>query len=263
MRTTPSGVVKLAATMPGVPLGATHSTSRPSSGCPTGAPSHCDTRLGSPAISRPSERDPVARGGRRVMLGTALPLHEERQLRVGLQALHAELAPAQLETVRSVPVSLYRLALKALLDGGDVVDRDHPSEPAAAGFGAGAYCLAERRLVGGRVVEHFDDLEVLPAGQGEHHVAGAEPRVDAAVAELLAEQLRQSLGRAERARRGRLQRRRGRGAWQPLWTVRSRPRSAGSGASGPFHAIEQGRRGGAAAAAEPRSNSSQCPRSMS
>ncbi len=39
------------------------------------------------------------------------------------------------------------------------------------------------------MVEHRDHLEVGPGRQRQHHVAGAEPRVEPAVAELLAEQL--------------------------------------------------------------------------
>ena len=93
-------------------------------------------------------------------LAGRLPLHEERQLRVGLQPLDADLLPAQLEAVGPVPVALHGLAAEPGLDRGDVVDGDDPAEPAAAERGAGAHRLAERRLVGGRVVEHLDDLEV-------------------------------------------------------------------------------------------------------
>lgn len=51
MRTGPSGVVNVAAMMPGVPLGATHSTSNVPSRCSSGVSSQLATRLGSPAIS--------------------------------------------------------------------------------------------------------------------------------------------------------------------------------------------------------------------
>ena len=91
------------------------------------------------------------------------------------------------------------LAAEALLDDGDVVDRDDPAEPAAAEGGAGAHGLAERRLVGRRVVEHLDDLEVGVVGQRQDHVAGAEARVDATVGELLAEQPPEALGGAGEA----------------------------------------------------------------
>ena len=52
MRTSPLGVCSWTATMPGVPLGATHSTFTSSSGASTVSPSHSLTRCGSPAISR-------------------------------------------------------------------------------------------------------------------------------------------------------------------------------------------------------------------
>src|SRR6476659_10910629 len=94
----------------------------------------------------------------RVLLLGGLPLDEERQLRVGLESLDADLAPAQLEAVRSVPVALHGLATEPGLDLGDVVDGNDPAQPAAAERGAGAHRLAERRLGGGRVVEHLDDL---------------------------------------------------------------------------------------------------------
>ena len=55
-RTRPWGVCTCAAMMPGVPLGATHSTFTSSSGASTVSPSHSETRCGSPAIS--SETSP-------------------------------------------------------------------------------------------------------------------------------------------------------------------------------------------------------------
>ena len=57
----PLGVCSWTATMPGVPLGATHSTLTSSSGASTVSPSHSLTRCGSPAISRQaSEKSPLA-----------------------------------------------------------------------------------------------------------------------------------------------------------------------------------------------------------
>ena len=94
---------------------------------------------------------------------------------------------------------VHGLAAEALLDRGDVVDRDDPAEPAAAERGAGPDGLAERRLVGGRVVEHLDDLDVGAVGQRQDHVAGAEARVDATVDEVLAEQSPDALGGAGEA----------------------------------------------------------------
>ena len=52
IRTSPAGVWNLAATMPGVPFGATHSTLKSSNGISTLSSSHSLTRRGSPAISR-------------------------------------------------------------------------------------------------------------------------------------------------------------------------------------------------------------------
>ena len=127
-----AGVCTCAAMMPGVPLGATQSTFTSSSGASTVSPSHSLTRCGSPAISRQArEKSPSAPA-----LGCSsaghLPLDEERQLRVGDQAVDADLLPAQLGAVGAVPVAVDGLAAEPLLDRGDVVDRDDPAEPAAA-----------------------------------------------------------------------------------------------------------------------------------
>ena len=185
--------------MPGVPLGATHSTLTSSSGASTVSPSHSLTRCGSPAISRQArETSPSA-----PVLGCSAvgdsPLDEERQLRVGDQAVDADLLPAQLGAVGAVAVAGRRLATEPRLDDGDVVDGDDPAEPAAAERGAGAHGLAERRLVGRRVVEHLDDLEVGVVGERQDHVAGPEARVHAPVDEVLAEQSPDALGGAGEA----------------------------------------------------------------
>ena len=49
------------------------------------------------------------------------------------------------------------------------------------------------------MVEHLDDLEVGAVAQRQHHVAGAEARVDAAVEELLAEQVTEATGGARQS----------------------------------------------------------------
>ena len=108
MRTTPSAVANRTATTPGVPCGATHST------------------LGVLERTLDAVAQPVADPGRvagdlqggdlhlaaaalaGVLVGRGLPLDEERQLRVGLQALDADLPPAQLDAVGAVPVALAR-----------------------------------------------------------------------------------------------------------------------------------------------------------
>ena len=134
--------------------------------------------------------------GARVLLGRRLPLHEERQLRVGLQALHPDLLPLQLHPVGAVPVAVRGLTAEPLLHGVDVRHGDDPAEPPAAGLGAGPHGLPEGRLVGGRVVEDLDDLQVGALAQRKHHVAGAEAWVDAPVSELLTEQLADPVSRA-------------------------------------------------------------------
>ena len=231
MRTSPLGVWNFAATMPGVPLGATQSTFTSSSGCSTGWPSHSETRAGSPAISRHSrETLPVA-----PTLGwfgrVDVPLDEERQLRVGLQALDAELLPEQLGAVGAVPVAVDGLAAEAVLERLDVVDRDDPAEPAAAELGAGAHGLAERCLVRGGVVEDLDDLEVGAVGQGQDRVAGAEAGVDATADELLAQQGREALRSCPRVRPGRQRRRCDRDAWLILTRAGSASRHRGRGSA--------------------------------
>ena len=115
MRTSPLGVWNFAATMPGVPLGATHSTFTSSRGWSTDWPSHSETRAGSPAISRHSRETCAGGAGARVVAGVDVPLDEERQLRVGLQALDAQLLPEQLAAVGPVPVAVDGLAAEACL----------------------------------------------------------------------------------------------------------------------------------------------------
>ena len=214
MRTSPLGVWNWAATMPGVPLGATHSTFTSSSGWSTDWPSQSETRAGSPAISRPSsETSPLAPALGWFAGGRCPTATKNGSCGSACRPLHAELLPEQLDAVGAVPVAVDGLAAEACLVRRDVVDRDDPAQPAAAELGAGAHRLAEGGLVGCRVVEHLDDLEVRAVGQREDRVAGAEPGMDAAVGEVLAEQLRESFGRAGEPVRARLRRRCGRGAW--------------------------------------------------
>ena len=78
------------------------------------------------------------------------------------------------------------------------------------------------------MVEHLDDLEVGAGGQRQHHVAGAEAGVDAAVAELLTEQRADAARPCSADRRVRLRTRRGPGAYEAFspWR-RRRPRHRG------------------------------------
>ena len=126
-----------------------------------------------------------------------LPLDEVGQLRVGLQALDAELPPAELDPVGAASVAEHGVATEAGLDLGDVVDLDDPTEPAAAGLGPCPDGLAEGRLVAGGVVEHLDDLDVALVGERQDDVARPEARVNSPVdrrdADLRREALRRGL----------------------------------------------------------------------
>src|SRR3954468_15385368 len=62
------------------------------------------------------EPDPAGAFRARVKLIGHLPLHEERELRVGLEPPNADLPPAQLDPVGAVPVALHGLPAEALLD---------------------------------------------------------------------------------------------------------------------------------------------------
>jgi hypothetical protein len=70
-----------------------------------------------------------------------------------------------------------RLAAKPFLERGEVVDRNDPAHPAAAGFGACAHGLAEGRLDRGGVVKDLDNLHILAVDQRKNHVPGPEARV--------------------------------------------------------------------------------------
>ena len=193
------GVWNCAAMMPGVPCGATHSTLTSSSGASTVSPSHSLTRCGSPAISRQArEKAPSAPA-----LGWSSAGISHWMKNGSCGSAIRPLTPICFQR-SSVPSGRCRLPATAsrpsrASTGRDVVDRDDPAEPAAAERGAGAHGLAERRLVGRRVVEHLDDLEVGAVGQRQDHVAGAEARVHAAVDEVPAEQSPEALGGAGEA----------------------------------------------------------------
>jgi hypothetical protein len=83
-----------------------------------------------------------------------------------------------------MPVARHGVPPDATLDFGQVVDGDAPVQPAAAGHAACPHRLPEGRLLGGRVVERFDNFEVLEVLEREDAVGGAEPRVNATVDEL-------------------------------------------------------------------------------
>jgi hypothetical protein len=74
-------------------------------------------------------------------------------------------------------------AAQALLDGGDVIDGDDPSQPAAALVRATTDGATERRLVGCRVVKCRHDLDIDAVREREGEVTGAEGGVDTSVDE--------------------------------------------------------------------------------
>ena len=194
------GVWNCAAMMPGVPLGATHSTFTSSSGDSTVSPSHSLTRCGSPAISRQASDQsglPPADG---CSVVGAQPLTKNGSCGSEIRPLTPICFQTQLGAVGTVPVARRRpRGPRRFSTVAMSSTDDDPAEPAAAEGGAGAHGLAERRLVGGRVVEHLDHLEVGVVGQRQDHVAGPESRVDTSVDELTAEQPPDALGGAGEA----------------------------------------------------------------
>ena len=209
------GVLNCAATTPGVPCGATHSTLTSSSGPSTELPSQSLTRCGSPAISRAASCT-LPLPPRRWGAASAGDSHCTKNGSCGSDC--RPLTPICRQR-SSTPSGRCRLPCtdsrpEPALDLADVVDRDHPAEPAAAELGAGPDRLAERGLVRGGVVEHLDDLDVGAGGQRQHHVAGAEAWVDAAVANSSPSSAPMPRGGALRGRRVRRRTRRGPGAYE-------------------------------------------------
>ena len=112
MVTSPVGVSKVTAIRPGVPCGETNSKSMTDEVLSAGRPSQSRTRAGVAGDLQGLDGDL----GLRVVGGVrhaVLPLDEVGQLRVGLQALDAQLLPAQLDPVGAVPVALDGLAAEA------------------------------------------------------------------------------------------------------------------------------------------------------
>src|SRR5665647_1578418 len=139
----------------------------------------------------------AGRGADGRMHSLVVPLDVERQLRVGHESLDTELTPLELDTVRTTSTALHGLMAQSLLGLRQIIDADNPTEPATAGLGTGTNSLAERCLVGRRVVKHLDDLDIAFVREGKDDVAGAEARVDAAIhglhTELLGQPLRSGL----------------------------------------------------------------------
>jgi hypothetical protein len=101
-----------------------------------------------------------------VVVGIAQPLHEERQLRVVHQVVDADLPPLQVDAVGPDPVPVDGRAAQPPLDRGDVVDRDHPPEPASAVGSPPPHRLTERRAIGGGVVERATTSTYEPPASG-------------------------------------------------------------------------------------------------
>ena len=180
MRTTPLPVLKCTADSPGSPS-STQSIWK--SARATGSPSHSPTLARVAADLHPGDpRGVLAVGDRgRVQSPVALPLDEERQRRVVEQVEHPDLPPGQVDAVRPPAMAGDRRTSQPGLDRGQVVHGHDPREPATAGLAARLDRLPERRLVGSRVVERRDDLEVDAVREREQEVAGAEARVQPAV----------------------------------------------------------------------------------
>ena len=105
MRTAPCGVLNCAATQAGVAVVADpldlDVLERPldRTAQPLADP------VGVPGDLQAPQVDLAGRAAARVVAAVALPLHEERQLRVGLQPLDTDLPPAQLVAVGTEPVA--------------------------------------------------------------------------------------------------------------------------------------------------------------
>ena len=189
MRTSPDGVSKTAPRRARCrpSNGASQSTSTP----PAADAPRCRGRR------RPSLRRRRSRARRRAMRrppaagccsGVALPLHEERQLRILGHVVDADLPPAQVEPVRPAPVPGGGGAAESFLDQRRC-PRPGPPRPASRRRPRSRSRTARpngaRSTAGWSSVR--DDLQVAAVGERQDEVAGAERRVDAAVGERGAE----------------------------------------------------------------------------
>ena len=135
MTTGPSGVPKVTDSRPGVPRGATNSNEMTVEVLLGGQAEPLGHALRVAADGQRLDAHLGVGTGRRVDGGIG-PLHVVGQLRVGHQALDADLAPPQLDPVGAVAVAVDGATTEALLDRREVVDLDDPAEPAAADLGA-------------------------------------------------------------------------------------------------------------------------------
>lgn len=113
---------------------------------------------------------------------------------IGQQTPYTDLLPLQEPTIGEMPGTVHGLAIEALLELGEVVDRHHPAHPTAAHLGTGAHGLAKGCLFCGRMLQNFYDLDVALVGQRQDPVRRAEPRMEATIEELLPKQVTEPFG---------------------------------------------------------------------
>src|SRR5450759_3176300 len=118
-----------------------------------------------------------------------LPLAGDLDVLESHGALDTDLAPLERATVGEVPKPCHGRTVEPRLERREVVDGHDPAQPATTQLGSRTDGLTVRGLVGCRVVEHLDDLQIAVIGERDEPHDGAEPRVDPAVAGLDAERL--------------------------------------------------------------------------
>ena len=113
----------------------------------------------------------------------AVPVDEEGHLRCCHGVQYSELHPAQFDAVGSNPTSAGRRAPQSFLYRSDVVDGEHPAEPAAAVLSSLVDSTAEGCLLGGRVIECTHNLDVGAIRQRQDEIASSERWMPATVHE--------------------------------------------------------------------------------
>src|SRR5699024_10289932 len=113
--------------------------------------------------------------------GAFVPLQDVGNLRIGDEALDADLLPFQCATVREGAASRDGATVETFFERGHVVNGDDPAHPASAHIGAGAHRLTERCFFGSRVLKYLDNFEVLAIFHREKDVTRPEARMNATV----------------------------------------------------------------------------------
>ncbi len=129
----------------------------------------------------------VSTSGTGVLDVRAVPTDEEWHLRGVHRVQHAELVPAQLDAVGTYSVPASGGASEALLDCGDVVHGQNPTQPPAAVLGALVNSSPEGRLLGRRMVESAHHFDIRTTGDGQDEVSGSKRWVSTTVQERAAE----------------------------------------------------------------------------